>query len=110
MQQVTAHHRGALRQRQRQPQAAAVAGGGGAGSSSWGGNKPQVQLPNGAYRPGPETPPLPVSAGVMRLLNIEGRWVSGQSWPVLYLRVTAVMLRMSCAALLICESNASSSH
>jgi hypothetical protein len=79
-QQVTAERAGALRQRQR-PSGAAAAGG--AGGSSGGVSQPQVQLPVGTYRPGPETPPLPVSAGVMRLLNIEGRCVCGQRAPVL---------------------------
>jgi hypothetical protein len=45
-------------------------------SSSRGTGVPQVQVPSGCYRPGPTTPPLAVSAGVMRRLNVEGRWAN----------------------------------
>ncbi|WIA09938.1 hypothetical protein OEZ85_010151 [Tetradesmus obliquus] len=82
-QQAAAHSSSPLRQRQVQfstddssQQQQSRPGSGASGSSSRGDGPPQLQVPGGTYRPGPATPPLPVSAGVMRHLNVDGRGVS----------------------------------
>ncbi|WIA30006.1 hypothetical protein OEZ86_000103 [Tetradesmus obliquus] len=82
-QQAAAHSSSPLRQRQVQfstddssQQQQSRPGSGASGSSSRGDGPPQLQVPGGTYRPGPATPPLPVSAGVMRHLNVDSRGVS----------------------------------